>query len=423
MDLTFFPRLSISSGWMWKQLQGFPSPLELQGQQPSGLWCPCRIQVGAMEGMLMKETISSGGEATLQTPLWFHPSSSYLFYWGRLRCSVSPRRRVVQISIQQSKSAHSSSCHPMAFTCTMASHLSHSSWTRTRHRYLCPMSTAVLCMFPVYSINALGVSTVPGVNSSRKCCCLRGWQKTGIICLVPPPWPCLCPSATARQALHVSKHRLTHVALTGWGGYEQHAAFRMSQLKRKAKSISVYRAGEERAVSCLRKQYRSSQVVWSHQETWVPPRDHSPNPQVWIWETLTCTRTRHKFILHWKYVLGESWCISLCSWTSLKIYFCWWGLIGWMGGFFPSRQRTWVRSLLWLVRSGLVPLGCTIHPRPLGRMVWAFTSHLQLFPCTHTAGSKQMALVLSFRCSIVWFPAHGRNTQPLPLVLVDWLMK
>jgi len=51
------------------------------------------------------------------------------------------------------------------------------------------------------------------------------------------------------------------VALAEESRYEQCAGLRVLQLKSKAKSISVYRAGEGRTVSHLRKQYRSAQVV------------------------------------------------------------------------------------------------------------------------------------------------------------------
>lgn len=92
-------------------------------QQPLGLSCPCRSQVGEMERML-KETVSSGGEVTLQTPAVPYTVVSSIFWClfiGVDLDTVSPRGGGVQISIQQSKSAHSPSCHPVACTCTMCS--------------------------------------------------------------------------------------------------------------------------------------------------------------------------------------------------------------------------------------------------------------------------------------------------------------
>lgn len=75
--------------------------------------------------------------------------------------------------------------------------------------------------------------------------------------------------------------------------------------------------------------------------------------------------------------------------------------------FFPSRKRAWTRSWLRSVRSGpvLVVSGMHYQYKALGwRVVWDFTSHLHMFPCTHTVGSKQKALLLSLGHSTVWFP-------------------
>lgn len=74
------------------------------------------------------------------------------------------------------------------------------------------------------------------------------------------------------------------MALAEEGGCEQSAALKVSQLKTKAKSISVYRVGK------------------AYMEVYFPAALLHGREKHW----LTYTRTRHKSILQWKDALGAS---------------------------------------------------------------------------------------------------------------------
>lgn len=121
MYLTLFPRQSISTGWMWKQLQGFPSPLEPRGVglAASGATVP-EWELSGSSGRDVKGSNlfwrwGHTANTVCARPCGFTQAPHAFFYQGRLKRSVSPRGRGVRISIQQSRIACSSG-HSVACT-------------------------------------------------------------------------------------------------------------------------------------------------------------------------------------------------------------------------------------------------------------------------------------------------------------------